>query len=464
MPARAGAWIAPLLFLVSVAALGFGAGVAVMMFRLFPYPWIQEAKLAFDALGLLEDETLMPALNRVDAAAPAAPRIAALSPRAGTEALLVTGGPGQHMDLCPRFGCLAWIVDRQGRVLHTWEVDWAALAGDMAGFSGNAGPQSLYPVGLALLSGGELAVTLHGRNIFPYQVGIARISAAGEVLWVTRDHAHHWIDADAAGNIYAPSMRPVSPPPPRFDGTLVELRCRAGTVYAEGVTVYGPDGTVLRSFDILRSLAEAGWPGLLYGLRDGCDPAHLNAVAVAGPAIAARLPGIAAGDLLVSVREPSAIAILDGETGAVKRLTAGRTAAQHGPQFLPDGTVVAFDNQGGDPATGGSRILRLDMVTGAVETVFPRRADDPALPFVSVDGGHVEVSPDGTRIMISSKDQARSLEVEVATGEVLWTMDKCFDIGPWLALAGAEAEAERACFNDYGAAYLTAADLAFLGD
>ena len=56
----------------------------------------------------------------------------------------------------------------------------------------------------------------------------------------------------------------------------------------------------------------------------------------------------------------------------MKYLVAGRTAAQHSPQFLPDGSVLVFDNMGGSRALGGSRVVRLDLVKGTARTIFPR--------------------------------------------------------------------------------------------
>ena len=157
--------------------------------------------------------------------------------------------------------------------------------------------------------------------------------------------------------------------------------------------------------------------------------------------------------------EASAVAILDPVSGQIKRFVAGLTAAQHGPKFLPDGSVVVFDNLGGDRVTGGSRILRINMVTGATRTIFPRHADDPVLPFFSVDGGHLAVSPDGRRIMVSSKRQSRTMEIDVESGKVLWLMEAGFDFSPYLAQRHASAEFTRGWFFVYGAYYLRDTDV-----
>lgn len=449
-------------FLLGFFVLAFGYGVAAMQFKIFPYRILWQAKQAADALRLLEDDTLMTGIIRFNADLPPAPTVTRLDPAAGQERLLVLGGFYQYMERCPRFGCVAWIIDRDGRVLHSWETDPATLFPGFENFSGEIGPDNIYPVGAALEPDGSLVLTFHARNSFPYQVGVAKIAVDGSVLWAKSDYSHHWIDIDAAGRIYTPSMRIIDTPE-YFETSAVKPRCHNNTTYYEGIRVHGPDGTVLRDFWIDESFAASDYPGLLYSIRDGCDPDHVNSVEVVTPAIARRLPGIEEGDLLVSVRERSAVAILDGRSGLVKLLSAGRTAAQHGPRFLPDGTVVVFDNQGSTPELGGARIVRLNLVTGQASTVFPRDEDGSYLPFFSPDGGHISVSPDGRRLIFSSKHQGRSIEIDIETGRPLWAMEKSFGLRPYLALKKVAAKADRALFKAYGTYYLSTAQTAFIG-
>ena len=127
--------------------------------------------------------------------------------------------------------------------------------------------------------------------------------------------------------------------------------------------------------------------------------------------------------MLVSIREPGAVLILDKETDEIIHLVAGRAAAQHSPKFLPDGTVAVLDNLGGDRALGGSRIVRIDMLTSEAETLFPRTDSGPAVPFATQDAGHLEVSPDGKRIMVASTHQSHVFEFDVETGDVVWEME-----------------------------------------
>ena len=436
-------------FVLCLALLAFIAGALVVQYRLPPSRQISRAVSGLIALSNLEDETLVASLNRIDRNAMPGPIVRTLDPAAaGHELLLVTGGPNQDATHCPQFGCLAWIMDRSGKVLHAWPLPLDRLFGKVEGFSGRVEPRNFYPIGLGLLDDGSLVATFHARNTYPYVAGIARIGWNGEVMWQHVDGAHHWIHIGEDGLIYAPyqERRTFT----HVGDNAVDYRCKQ-VIYDEGVRVYRPDGTVVRTLIMTDLLLRNGYPGLLYSVRDDCDPIHLNSVDVATAEEASHIPGAAAGDLLVSVRELSAIMLLDPVTGRIKRMVRGRTAAQHSAHFLPDGSVLAFDNQGGSRALGGSRVMRLDLVTGDAQVAFPRTAAGPMIPFFTPDGGTVTPSPDGTRAIVSSKDESRDFELDLATGRPVWTMARVLDVGPFMG----EDKPVAGYFKAYGTYYLT---------
>jgi hypothetical protein len=139
--------------------------------------------------------------------------------------------------------------------------------------------------------------------------------------------------------------------------------------------VSAADGAVVGEVSALKGIA-AGLPGLLSTnyedhLRvESSDPLHLNAAEPLPAALAADFPGLAAGDLLVSLRNVNALAVLDPRTGLAKRAIMGPFAKQHDADWLPGGRIMLFDNRGGEPACGGSRILELDYSTQAVTWSF----------------------------------------------------------------------------------------------
>lgn len=444
-------------FVLSLCFVVFVYGVAVQRYKIFPYSVIEQASDAWRALRNRDDDTLMNGAEPRETSTPR-PTITTLSPAAGAEAVLVTGGPYQNLERCPRYGCFAWVMDRKGRIIHSWEVDLKALTADLTGFApgfapGDA-PQNIYPIGVAITPDGGLVATLHGRNLFPYEVGVVRIDRDGRILWKRFDNSNHFFSLDGQGRIYTPATT-IKEDLTHFGRTAVDTLCDGDKVYDDSIRVYSPDGVIEREFWMQDVFQKAGYPGLFYGLRHGCDPFHVNSVAPASAAAASHLEGVEAGDLLVSVREPSTIAVLDGQTGALKRIVTGRTAAQHSAVFLADGTVLVFDNRGGDRELGGTRVARVNLDTGETETVYPRsKAQLANGPFYADERGRLDVSADGSRALVASGEESDITEIDLATGEPLWLMHKSFDISAYPKLTGKKTDVKAADFVAYGAYYV----------
>ena len=445
---------ARIMFVASLCLMAFTYGVATMMYQLFPYGIIMNARAAYHALKDVEEDDLFASVIVLDPKAPAMPVVATLDPEAGPEHLLVTGGPYEFMQRCPKFGCMAWVIDRKGKVLHSWEVDTDALFADLPELAGRPLTRNLYPSGLALGSDGSLVMAIQARNTFPFQIGIAKIDRNGKLLWKHWDQNHHWLTLDRAGNTYAPSMH-FERNLKYFGNSAVETRC-ADRVDLEGINIYAPDGKLLRRIDIAKSITASNYPGLLYSVRYGCDPIHLNSIDIASASVAASIPGVKAGDMLISLRESSSVAIIDKDDGHIKKLIAGHTAGQHSPKFLPDGTALVFDNQGGNRAQGGTRIVRMNFVTGITETIFPRPGSTHEVPFLSMNAGHIDISSDGRRAMITGKEPGRSFEIDIATGLPLWSYHSSFDIAPYLERQKIRAKTTRATQRLWGVYYVSA--------
>jgi hypothetical protein len=443
-----------LLFVAGVAVLAFFYGVVTMQYEVFPHQVLKQAKLGLEAwAGIDESNSRMPkAFEAFEDRAPARPLATRLDPGAGAEHVLVTGGPFQLMERCPRWGCMAWVTDRAGKVVHAWEVDLDELWSGLTGVSGPVSHLSLYPVGMALGADGSLVVSFQGRETYPVHIGIAKVDRTGRILWKRFDRSHHWITMDEEGRIYTPFSTGVRLK--HIAGTAVDVTCKSGVSTSDGIRVLSAEGKPLREMPIIDAFLRAGLGGKFYSLRDGCNLTHLNAIALVTPGVAAAIPGTRAGDLLVSLRETNTVALLDGASGAVKYAVSDRTAAQHAPEFLPDGTVLVFDNLGGDRALGGSRVVRLDLVRRTAQTVFPK-GGEPMLPVRSKTAGDIDVSPDGRRALVSITHQGRIVEIDVASGKPLWTYDNTHDIRPFLEASGQDASRTRARFATYGASYVS---------
>ena len=448
--------------ILSALFLAFVWGVAAMKWKVFPYRLIHKIEAGFDALGKLEDESLPQHTIRSGVEATAPDPVQSFGAGPADQLILMTGGFDYRRDLCPTHGCIAMVMERDGTVLHTWEADPAAIFTPemLAAFKGGATPERVYVQGVDLAPDGDLVVTFQGTNIFPYQVGVARLGWDGTVKWAKADSSHHWPTVDDRGEVLTPIAR-LGEKSGKIAGTRQEMKCTYGIVFQEGVQILAPDGTEIRRFWLDDLVQSSDRQGLAYSVRDDCDPYHVNGVDVVNAAMAARLSafGVEEGDVVVSLRSSSSIIIMDREDGTIRRVLHGPMVAQHSPKVLPDGDILVFDNMGGHDTKVGTRILFLDPVTGGAKTVFPIDLEGPGGDLDSLEEGSVRASPDGRHILIAETLNGRIIEADAETGETLWIYSSISDIAPALADKGKKQDGPVwALMQTQGADYLSRAD------
>ena len=111
--------------------------------------------------------------------------------------------------------------------------------------------------------------------------------------------------------------------------------------------------------------ARSSWADVL-AYRERGDILHTNALVPLDGALERANPAFAAGRWLLSLRNASALAVLDPSQERVVWLAKGDWTGQHDPSALPDGRLLLFDNgsTGVRHETGGrSRILAVDPAT-----------------------------------------------------------------------------------------------------
>ena len=145
------------------------------------------------------------------------------------------------------------------------------------------------------------------------------------------------------------------------------MRC-TGDPYLDTVNVVDGDGQLLKRIDLVDALVTSKFRiRATLHTSDACDPLHLNFIHPLGND-AGGAHGIAPGDLVVSLRSLSAFAILDGETGRLKRLVRGKLPhSSTASNTWRGSTFLMFDNHGYGDIDGPSRLLMVD-ISG---TIFP---------------------------------------------------------------------------------------------
>jgi hypothetical protein len=434
--------VGTIIFVISLCFIAFIYGVATVQFSLWPNAFLTDARNALLALiEIRQDEQQgkkLPSLEVIDDTFQTPTVIAHTDGEGpGDGYIFVDGGNNQLRSHCPVHGCVAWLIDRRGAIAHTWDIGPELIWGDLEQVAGMDLAENAYSVGAHLYEDGGLLVVYQGRNTFPYGLGVARFDRDSKLLWKKENFAHHWFTVDDNGFIYLPAFRAIQIPYPLGESHL-QMSCPKGKLHEDVILVLDANGNEIDSIPIFDAFVKSGYSGAIFehkhpdwGLPlvdSECDPTHINDVRVISAEQAADSALLNKGDLLISLRSTNAVAVLDGKTHLVKWLSTGRTVQQHSPRYIGNDQLLIFDNLGGNVGQGGSRIVKLDMLDDSVEVVFPGENTPGDIDFLSATAGHIALNADNTRALVSLTRQGRALEIDLASGEVLWEYINAHDI------------------------------------
>ena len=317
-----------------------------------------------------------------------------------------------------------------GKELHRWVARYSDLAplipplpADMTptnDWDTHVDAMELFPNGDAMFHVGGL--------------GMVRMDRCNQVVWWLDYETHHSLARDDDGNYWVGGRKRArhTEATDRFPGLLPP--------YIEDtvVKVSPSDGKILQEISLLDAIYRSGRETFLFPEGDDplplrkLDPLHLNHVEPLTRELAPAFPMFAEGDLLVSVRVPSAIFVLDPATGLIKWAQRGPWFGQHDPHFLPNGRISVYDNRDvvnydaearGVPRRA-SRILQLDPSTGRTETIFEGTLAEPF--FTDAIGQH-QYQPNGN-ILITESWGGRVFEI-TPDGKKVWEYVNRIDPG-----------------------------------
>jgi len=341
--------------------------------------------------------------------------------------ILITGGPYEFMEQCPTFGCLAWIVDRAGNVVHSWEADLQELWRDVPHLEGNTSPRRFDYLGVMLVEDGGLLVTFYNNDTTPRGAGLARFDRAGELVWFNKDYVHHWFSRDPRGRIYAPAIRTVESPL-RIGNSSFTLRCPSGAIEMDFVAIIDDAGNTIDRLDIFEIMVNEDFVDLIRRTDEQCDPLHLNFVEYLDAAAASKIDVAEEGDLLLSLWGTSTVLLLSPATKRIKWISSGRYVNQHSPRILSEDAMVVFDNMGGDRDIGRSRIVRQSFAENSFRVIWPQ-LDSSVIPKpFTLYAGYIDVKSGGEKALVSVTDMGEIVEVDLRSGDVVWRYRKIFPV------------------------------------
>ena len=449
---------APLALLAAALALAaFAGGVWVGYFQTFPFYTIRSAWRTLDTLTTLPEA--IPAFNSPRTAEwrwrPTAFPLGRLDAHriqlaedALADPILLVGGWEYFAEHCPgHVGCIAVEYAGRGEVRRVWpyrpeEIARAAHPDDLPyeyifGFSFT---EDVRVFAVSPYPNGDLLVVFGFLGAFPYAGGVARLDRDGRPVWYRRDYSHHRPRLTADGAALVPGLRiPASSidfGPRGRSGFFIRLRCHRPML--DTVRVIDGAGRVQEEISVFDAVLESRYARIFRRSRSQeCDPLHLNSIDVLGED-AGGADGLVPGDLVVSLRNLSAFAVLDRRTHRVKRLVRGGFVEQHAVLHLEGSRFLMFDNLGMDAADGGgfSRLLMVDVADGGETTIFPNAATPDRLrrAFFTVVGGDAALSPDRRRVIGTALQSGRGVEVRLSDGAVLAEFDSVHDVSrvEWL--------------------------------
>jgi hypothetical protein len=292
----------------------------------------------------------------------------------------------------------AFLMDMQGKVLHTWRKDFQAVwPTKEAGSRHRNVYQTFWRRAFLQENGDVLAIFM--------DYGLIRIDKDSKLLWAYQGRCHHDLFVESGtGNIYVLNRRAE-----KRDDLRLESWTGDGPVLEDLVTVLSPGGKELRTVSLIDCLLNSAYAPLLEHIKERFDVLHANGIR---PVLADKHPVFRKGELLISMREIHSIAAVDLEQKKVTWAATGLWKYQHEPRLLPNGNVLVYDNRGNG---GHSQAIEFDPVTRRVAW---RYRGEPAEAFSSRQAGAIQRLANGNTL-ITESENGRAFEVTPA-GEIVW--------------------------------------------
>ncbi len=404
-------WVVVLLALLALPGLVlFGAMVRAAALGFFPYGVFNRAALAVaeapatikgvalalaegDAPALQASEQRFPGQAGFDFAAPAGP---------GDGFLLLSRYDGDRRQSVVELHDL-----KTRQMVHSWVPDMAALEpllqhpSEFVDTEGMNRPERIRLMHPQPMPDGGLVV----QNTSP----LIRLDACARPVWTLPGIFHHSAAPDGAGGLWVSAhLEPQTIPNVRK--TFVE----DAIVHVSGT------GEVISTVSVPQVLAVAGhgrlvWGGDIYS----DDPLHLNDV----EPVWQDGPHWKAGDLLLSLRNASAIALYRPAEERIVWVRTGPWVNQHDVDVVDDRRFSVFDNHRfngpGEYAwvEGSNGVLIHDLETG--QTTSPWAEALVANEVRTVSEGLADLAPDGG-VMVEETNYGRLLFLDAA-GEERWS-------------------------------------------
>lgn len=277
----------------------------------------------------------------------------------------------------------AIMIDPKGTVVHVWHISQEGLEW------AHRKDTNVFPHGFEIAPDGSILVAYDGGT------SLTKYDYCGKTIWRIKGGFHHSIAFEGTRSFWTWGTVGAEKP---YGNYLVKIDYATGDVLKniplKEVMGANPDIDI---FGILQKDTHEGsaWIG---------DYWHANDIDPLPEELEHYYPGFSTGDLLVSLRSPNLIFVMDQETLKVKWWRQGLVRRQHDPDWNNKGTITIFNN---NMHRGYSNITELNPVTYEHDIIVDGKTYD----FYTWWRGKHEMMPNGG-ILITSPDQGRVFETD----------------------------------------------------
>lgn len=304
-----------------------------------------------------------------------------------------------------------------GKSMHRWEPEPETLLSAISRrpeFEGiaeferwkNAYFRFIHPY---LTESGELLLKDHQSPLF-------MLSVCGNVRWSQDEHLfHHSTEADGTGGFWIPSY--VLQTKPGVSQKFLE----------DALARVTADGKVSYKKSLIEIFNENGLRHLMFPAANFYkDPIHLNDIE---PVLESG-PYWEKGDLFLSFRSPSLVALFRPSTGEIIWSQSGPWQSQHDVDIIDDHRIAVFNNNAYDSGLGArvdgvSETVVYDFETNSVTSPFREALE--RFNTATVSEGLQEFTPSGH--LIFEEENRGRLFIFDASGNVVATFTNRVDGG-----------------------------------
>ena len=303
----------------------------------------------------------------------------------------------------------AFLVDLDGRVVHEWVLPYSQVWDTSSGISRPQSDPFVYIEKAHVYPNGDLLALYTAIGDTPWGYGLVKMDRNARIIWKYLGHTHHDFSIDGHGNIYVLTQeisKAEVPGYPHLEAPRID----------DFVVMLSPDGKEQKKMWLIGALAQSPFGRRFYFVHqnEGGDYLHTNSVQVLEKPVP-RIPQSRAGQVLVSMREISTIALADLDKSRVVWASSGPWVRQHDAEFLPNGKLMLFDNEGNPNDYGSSRVLEMDPASLAVTWRYGGRKNQR----LETHGrGSQSRLPNGNTMIVESY-AGRIIET-TPKGEIVW--------------------------------------------